>query len=384
MKKMGYICVVAVASVIVCSRPVLAEWRIPKSASCQLIALFEGKQRVPAIYLSAAAGGGSDKVGPLKVRTRYSAKELRLTVSGYSFTKIRGGIQPMVMKGTSGTVKVDLKWLGEDTPKSVNILLQGRTNRFRILRKGYRVHLEQLETSNVNCASKFGSRKERAWLKGSKIREVILYPPDVARLYVAGGYSYKVDYSSAMVDVAVRQGCRRLGEVYEGLPDSCRRNHACVVAPRNLIPKPNHGKELGALPGSKSGTVYIAALSRSITSHALVNGKAIGQLDAMIVQKNERKIYGLLSDFKKFMKKNAELDSESGISKACEVLEMRLKNGEPNIRKWTVALAAVLGNRALPILKKTLASDSGAARKNAEAALLAIGSPEARKLLSKK
>lgn len=226
------------------------EFTIPNYVSVFLASSTENNERMPVLVLSAVAGGGCDSASDLETEEVLSGNTLTVHIKGYRFTKGAGEVCIGVVLESRVKVGMDPGWLKQSGDKEVIFKLDGRDNKYKISYNNYRVTLSGIQTTNV-ITNRPGYNPSESPIA----LEMILYPIDVAVLYLAGSVSSEKDYRPAMRDFARTKGLIPAEEVYFGLEQN-EKNQFYVVIKNRSMPEPNQGESLGELSGEGVG-VYL-------------------------------------------------------------------------------------------------------------------------------
>jgi hypothetical protein len=215
----------------------------------------EGNDRVPVLILSADAGGGCDSASALKTKESLNGNSLVVDIEGYEFTKGSSESCIGVVLESRTKVNIDADWLKKPGDKEIIFRLNGQENKYKITYSQYRVTLSGVQATNV-LTRELGENfpdKPVNW-------EVVLYPPDVAVLYLAGSVSSDQDYWAALNDFAQAKGFVPADQVYAGLGQT-EKNRLYVVGKNRPLPEPGHADSLGELPGEPGTGVYLTQIS---------------------------------------------------------------------------------------------------------------------------
>lgn len=237
------------------STKVTTELVIPQRVSVFLSSAVEGNNRIPVLVLSADAGGGCDSASALKTKESLSDNSLEVDIDGYELTKGPGEVCIAVVLESRAKVNIDADWLKTPGDKEIIFRLNGQDNKYKISYSQYRVTLNGVRATNV-LTRELGENFPETPVN----REVVLYPPDVAVLYLAGSVSSGQDYRTALNDFAQAKGFVPADQVYAGLQQA-EKNRLYVVGKNRPLPEPNHSDPLGELPGEPGTGVYLTQIS---------------------------------------------------------------------------------------------------------------------------
>ena len=234
---------------------IITEFVVPQRVSVFLSSSIEGNDRIPTLLLSADAGGGCDSASALKTKESLNGSNLVVDIEGYELTKGSGEVCIGVVQESRTKVNIDADWLKKPGDKEIIFRLRGQENRYKITYSQYQVTLSGIQATNV-LTCEFGTNFPDTPVN----LEVVLYPPDVAVLYLAGSVSSDQDYRAALNDFAQAKGFLPADQIYDGLQQT-ERNQFYVVGKSRALPEPGHADSLGELPGEPGTGVYLKQIS---------------------------------------------------------------------------------------------------------------------------
>ena len=251
--------IVAAANLALCAHAqpakTITELVIPQRVSVFLSSAVEGNNRIPVLVLSADAGGGCDSASALKTKESLAGNSLMINIEGYEFTKGSGEGCSAVVLESRAKVNIDADWLKKPNDKKIIFRLNGQENKYKISYSQYRVTLSGIQATNVMTRERGENFPDTPvnW-------EVVLYPPDVAVLYLAGSVSSTQDYRAALNNFAQAKGFLPADQVYAGLQQT-EKNRLYVVGKNHPLPEPNHYDSLGELHGEPGTDVYLTQIN---------------------------------------------------------------------------------------------------------------------------
>ena len=230
---------------------------IPKEVEIKLTSKEKDGKRVAVLIFSAVVAPDiwDGRASELKLMSRYTNNKLFIEILGADFTPNN---PPSLFKGytllvANSSVFIAEDWLTQPYDKEIVVVLRGKESRFSITYSGYQVTLTRLQKESI---VKFNTWRPAA---PSDSRSVLLWPADVAVLYVAGEISTnpEIDIRQDLIIFARAHGYLPADEVYRGLPQP-KKQQLFIVRKEPLSRPDDASKLLGTLPlYSKYSNTYV-------------------------------------------------------------------------------------------------------------------------------
>jgi hypothetical protein len=216
-----------------------------------------GGQKYPLLSLRCFGASGSDQwISNLLVDQIYYRDSLRLNVLGYyhldhsNISKNMDYIDTFDILFARKHIMIPISTLDIVDTMKIVIQLKGRRNSYNLIRDNLIVKLDPLIEENIKIEQ----------VPYKNFQEVILFPSEIYRIYIAGKVDRSIDYESDLIQYSESQGYLLANMNYPQIPKGFRGTIIYVIGEDTkdiYIPR-GTALPLGNLPGFPDIEVLIS------------------------------------------------------------------------------------------------------------------------------
>lgn len=238
-----------------------AENAIPKELELRLASEVVNNTRVAVLQFSAVAAANitDGKASNLKLYQKKRGSILSIDVAGYDFIphryKADEGVLPAVLF-SEGRVVIDTDWLNNTDKKQILVSISGTTHIFNVSYHNCTMTIEK-----VSSVGLIKLKNKRPPFEDSHSLSIVLWPLDIAVLYVAGRF-YPEREGDLRFDLklfAKKQGYLPAEDAYSGLPQP-EKMMLYIAVKDGPKPENSVAKFLGSLSGHPGVDVYLRSV----------------------------------------------------------------------------------------------------------------------------
>lgn len=238
------------------------EFKEPDSLEILLQSQIYNSIRQPLFHFQYAAAGGTDKwISYLLVNQINYQDSVILDVRGYYeidyLEHIRKNelIINFITQFARKSIIVPQEILKDKTPKKFIILLKNKRNIIILEKNNLLVKLVPIELHNIKIYE----------LPNKNFSEVLLFPRDVYRVYIAGKTKRNIDYLSSIIEFSKTLGFTLANDKYPQIPIGFSNSNILIVTNDEIYSgmENSRAKQLGELPNHPGVKVLIAKISSS-------------------------------------------------------------------------------------------------------------------------
>jgi hypothetical protein len=236
--------------------PLSAQWHGPTPIGVHLETEIRGSERQAVLFLSADLGKGCNTF-KLKTTSTFDKTSAAIEITGYDSTPVAPcptqGVE--IQARAQARVPLPNAWLKPDSEKRIVFVTDSNKSEYLIRRNGFRVELLPEKFTTVVTRQPFVGGRSGISLA------VVLWPLNVARLYLLGPGLSGQDFRSALRVFAKAHHFLPADEVHQSLKLDSLIELSVRLPAGALPPKDYNGRRMGVLPGHHEVAVYLGAAS---------------------------------------------------------------------------------------------------------------------------